>query len=497
MGRTLLNAGSVPSSLRNEMTCIDIAKHVRSGIAIKMLQSVDSKSDKKGVQSNVANILLSKVKDIKKFQDDIERTFYCQISHRSSDFLLKEQTKSLKTSTPEWNESFILVIKKSSIYYRDVTLRLFAKDPESSGEDECIGQAFVSLEPLKVIENLTLNFLDATGVTATLDISIEYFHKSDSDISKLYKKSYSKYDATVKKQKFIFLSNKESLGKAKAKLGFKPEYPVVLVPGIASSVLECWQSDTNSWVNQRIWLDPFKMVDRPSAQIAEKLNFNELKKIGYLDSRQKRWLKHLLLDPSDRISDPPGIKVRPAEGIHAIDYLSDSPLLKTPTFCFGEMIKELSNVGYSPENLHALPYDWRLPPAELEKRDRLLTKLKLKIEEMKELNQQKVVILAHSMGNKLPHYFLSWVELKSPGWCDDNIHALMSLAPPFLGSPKTVRSVIYGDLAGLDTFLSIDEGREIHRGMAVLPWLFPVKAHHLPDVNIRIASSEKSKEPKR
>merc|ERR1712100_743312 len=65
--RTLLNAGSVPSSLRNEMTCIDIAKHIRSGMAIKMLQSVDSKTEKKGVQSNVANILLSKVKDIKKF----------------------------------------------------------------------------------------------------------------------------------------------------------------------------------------------------------------------------------------------------------------------------------------------------------------------------------------------------------------------------------------------------------------------------------------------
>ena len=43
--------------------------------------------------------------------------------------------------------------------------------------------------------------------------------------------------------------------------------------------------------------------------------------------QQRKWLKHLC-PMEDGYSDPPGIKVRPCEGLGAIDYLSHNPLTK-------------------------------------------------------------------------------------------------------------------------------------------------------------------------
>ena len=42
---------------------------------------------------------------------------------------------------------------------------------------------------------------------------------------------------------------------------------------------------------------------------------------------------------SDGYSDPPGIRVRPVQGLHGIDYLASSPLAKAPSYVFGHVIK--------------------------------------------------------------------------------------------------------------------------------------------------------------
>ena len=72
-------------------------------------------------------------------------------------------------------------------------------------------------------------------------------------------------------------------------------------------------------------------------------------------------------------------------------------------------------------------YDWRLSFQNLEKRDFYFTKLKTTIEILKlQNNNNKVVILAHSMGSIVFQYFLQWVESDQGGkggssWVDQNI----------------------------------------------------------------------------
>ena len=307
----------------------------------------------------------------------------------------------------------------------------------------------------------------------------------------------------------------------------------MIVPGFASSALECWQAQRSAWVQERVWLDPFKIGHTFVGQaLANKLASNkkkskskskstpktksksrrgksssskkedtpepsesndeseELDNEGF-SSNQRIWLQHLLLD-KDGVSDPPGITVRPVPGIHGTDYLIDNPLAKAPSYVFGHLIKELADVGYTSKNLDAATYDWRIPPSKLEERDGYFTQLKMKIEFMRIQNKEKVVILGHSMGNRCAQYFLSWADKNYPGWLDENVHAFLAMGPPFLGASKTLRAVVSGDCCSLEAFLTPKEGRAMHRALASVPWLLPIQEENFPDIVTRVSEKKES-----
>ena len=138
--------------------------------------------------------------------------------------------------------------------------------------------------------------------------------------------------------------------------------------------------------------------------------------------------------------DPDGIKLRNSEGLYAGDYIF-------PGFwIWGKMVEVFSDFGYEPNNFVLAPYDWRLGFEQLEKRDKFLTQLKLNIESMRKLHDEKVIIITHSLGGKLFYYFLNWVEntlsqeeresLERKGalsWTDYHVDSFVSLGGPFLG----------------------------------------------------------------
>jgi hypothetical protein len=69
-----------------------------------------------------------------------------------------------------------------------------------------------------------------------------------------------------------------------------------------------------------------------------------------------------------------------------------------------------------------LQYDWRLPPHQLEIRDRYFTNLKQSIQDMSK-DYGPVVLVGHSMGNRVIQYFLNWVmqnDRYGRKWIDDN-----------------------------------------------------------------------------
>jgi len=105
-------------------------------------------------------------------------------------------------------------------------------------------------------------------------------------------------------------------------------------------------------------------------------------------------------------------------------------------------------------------------------RDGYFSTLKINIEAMARREKKKVVVLGHSMGNRIIQYFLNWVrtinqplagqlafQMNQPiklmidwttqaklnhgqAWIDQNIHTFVAVGAPFLGAPKSVRGLV-------------------------------------------------------
>ncbi|RKP26338.1 Lecithin:cholesterol/phospholipid:diacylglycerol acyltransferase [Syncephalis pseudoplumigaleata] len=208
--------------------------------------------------------------------------------------------------------------------------------------------------------------------------------------------------------------------------GLQAKHPIVLIPGIISTGLESWSTSkcSGKYFRHRMWgtITMFRAV--------------------LLD--KDCWTEHMRLDPETGL-DPPHIKLRAAQGLDAADYFIAG------YWVWGKIIENLAAIGYDNNNMHLAAYDWRLAFANLEKRDQYFSKLKSTIELAHKLDNQKAVLVAHSMGANVIMYFLKWVESPlggngGPTWVNDHIHTFVNLAGPLLGLPKTVASVLSGEM---------------------------------------------------
>ncbi|THH18526.1 hypothetical protein EW146_g2475 [Bondarzewia mesenterica] len=216
--------------------------------------------------------------------------------------------------------------------------------------------------------------------------------------------------------------------------GLTAEYPVVLVPGIASTGLISWSSspEYRSLFRQKMW-GGFHMISQ--------VTFN-----------REKWMSALLLDPITGI-DPPGVKVRAAEGVDAASSFIQG------YWIWSKVIENLAVVNYDTNNLHLAPYDWRLSYYNLEERDGYFSKLKTTIEGFKKRQGKKSVIAAHSMGSS------------------NHIQAFISIAGTHLGVTKAMAALLSGEMkdtvqvnpAGayvLERFFSRKERQKLFRSWA-------------------------------
>jgi alpha-beta hydrolase superfamily lysophospholipase len=58
----------------------------------------------------------------------------------------------------------------------------------------------------------------------------------------------------------------------------------------------------------------------------------------------------------------------------------------------------------------------------------------------------KVVIVAHSMGGNYMLYFFQWVTVhRHVMWVHEHVHAMLKVAVPALGVPKSVTALLSGE----------------------------------------------------
>ncbi|TFK90637.1 phospholipid:diacylglycerol acyltransferase [Polyporus arcularius HHB13444] len=212
-----------------------------------------------------------------------------------------------------------------------------------------------------------------------------------------------------------------TVGEAMAEKGLSAKYPVVLVPGIISTGLESWSTspDYRAFFRKKLW-GGFSMISQ--------VTFN-----------RDKWISALMLDPVTGL-DPPGVKVRAAEGIDAASSFIQGYWL------WSKIVENLAVVGYDTNNLHLAPYDWRLSYYNLEERDGYFSKLRGTIEGFVAREKRKVVLSAHSMGS---NYFFKWVESPEhgrggPDWVENHIEAFISIAGTHLA--KAMSTFLSGEM---------------------------------------------------
>lgn len=248
------------------------------------------------------------------------------------------------------------------------------------------------------------------------------------------------------------------------------KHNVVLVPGVISTGIESWgTSDTG---------------DCPSINHFRKRLWGSFYMLRTMILDKACWLKHILLDPETGL-DPPGIKLRAAQGFEAADFFVAG------YWIWNKILQNLSVIGYNPNNMLSASYDWRLAYLDLEKRDGYFSKLKQQIETVKKLSGEKTYLVGHSMGSQVILYFMKWVEANGEHygnggkkWCNDHLAGVIDISGSLLGTPKSIPALISGEMKdtvqlnqlavyGLEKFFSRKERVDMLRTFGGVPSMLP------------------------
>ncbi|KAL2024816.1 hypothetical protein VTK56DRAFT_5637 [Thermocarpiscus australiensis] len=247
--------------------------------------------------------------------------------------------------------------------------------------------------------------------------------------------------------------------------GLSAHHPIVMVPGVISTGLESWGTSNVSrpYFRKRLW-GSWSMM---RALVLDK----------------ETWKAHIMLDKKTGL-DPPGVKLRAAQGFDATDFFI------TGYWIWNKILENLASLGYDPINSYTAAYDWRLAYPNLEKRDHYFTRLKLHIELAVQLQNRKVVLTSHSMGSQVVFYFFHWVASKQGGrggedWVERHIEAWINVSGCMLGAVKDVTAILSGEMRdtaqlnafavyGLEKFLSKAERAEIFRAMPGISSMLPI-----------------------
>ncbi|GIL78558.1 hypothetical protein Vretifemale_7931, partial [Volvox reticuliferus] len=205
-----------------------------------------------------------------------------------------------------------------------------------------------------------------------------------------------------------------------ARRGYRAKHPVVIIPGFVTSGLELWQGLPcgQRYFRQRMW--------------------GTLAMVQAFVTDPACWFRHMELDPVTGL-DPEGIKIRAAVGLEAVDYFIQG------YWVWGKLVEALADVGYDSNNLVSMPYDWRLAIPLLEERDGYFTRLRLAIEALAEVSNERVVITTHSFGENVFRSFMTWVDTDHPGWVETHVHTIVNIAGTSLGVPKSVSALLSGE----------------------------------------------------
>lgn len=263
-------------------------------------------------------------------------------------------------------------------------------------------------------------------------------------------------------------ANSFDVGNNLRKSGTTFKHPVIMIPGVISTGLESWSVEgtlgcpSQPYFRKRLWGSWYML----RAMLLDK----------------QCWLRHLTLDPETGL-DPPGFKMRAAQGMDAADFFVAG------YWIWNKILENLAAIGYDMNTMTVAAYDWRLAYQDLEVRDGYFSKLKITIEQNLASTNEKTVLVSHSMGSQVAFYFLKWVETEGFGnggseWVNNHIGAMVDISGSSLGTPKAIVALLSGEMKdtvqlnamavyGLEKFFSRVERATLLRSFGGIASMLP------------------------
>jgi len=251
-------------------------------------------------------------------------------------------------------------------------------------------------------------------------------------------------------------------------------HPVILVPGDGGSQIEAklnktevvhyWCSKTSDWYD--LWLNIEQMLT--------------LLVSCWVDNVR------LVYDPDTHTtSDSPGVETRiPGFGNTTSVEFIDKSMRSFSTY-FALIVAGLVPQGYNRgENIHGAPYDFRRAANE---HGEYFKNVKALIEETFERNNEtSVVLVCHSMGSIMMHYFL---QQQTQAWKDKHVRALITLAGVWGGTARALKVFALGD--NLDSWFLNSKNLLWERTNPSLAWLMPQQGFW-PDDEVLVETEKKN-----
>lgn len=271
-----------------------------------------------------------------------------------------------------------------------------------------------------------------------------------------------------KQNKQTVSSDSFAVGNLLREANVTSKHPVIMIPGVISTGLESWSLEGTP--------------ECPSQQYFRKRLWGSFYMLRAMLLDKPCWIKHLTLDPVTGL-DPPGFKMRSAQGLEAADFFIAG------YWIWNKILENLAAIGYDSNTMTVAAYDWRLSYKDLEIRDGYFSKLKLNVEENLKSTGEKTVFASHSMGSQVVFYFLKWVEAEGYGgggasWVDDHIAAIVDISGSTLGTPKAIVALLSGEMKdtvqlnamavyGLEKFFSRRERVDLLRSFGGIASMLP------------------------
>ncbi|CCW66701.1 unnamed protein product [Phytomonas sp. Hart1] len=206
------------------------------------------------------------------------------------------------------------------------------------------------------------------------------------------------------------------------------KHPVIIIPGFVTSAMELWEAKQTCLDRQ----PSFSQSSFRQRMFCPSMVFLIL-------TDPACWLDLFSMDKTTGL-DKKGIKVRPDSGLTSVDYFVPG------YWVWAKVIINLADIGYDPQDIIVMTYDWRLSPQKAHERDGLFYNIRNSIKLQYEKFQERLVVISHSYGTPVALEFFKWAEKEEKGFMDKYVAYYINVGGTVLGLPKAVSALLQGDV---------------------------------------------------